>query len=158
MLFSNVESHRARRTSPAQYSVPIRSSHKRKLQIVSGWIRNPWGSCVYARRRAIDSPYVSWKVSIQGSANRRLVAIEVNRATDEYDVDESQVIRVENTEGRVTAGLKILEKCGSQSRDHEHFESGYVLHLIFDDPDLSDYYVSVFRIGSSGRDKGIVIA
>jgi len=87
-----------------------------------------------------------------------LRAIEVNRATDEFNVDKSRTIRIENIDSKLSAGLKLLEKCGSQSREHEHFENGYVLHLIFDGPDFDNYYISVFRKSSSGRDKGIVIA
>lgn len=88
----------------------------------------------------------------------QLKAVDVYKATDEYHVDQSRKIRIENTGGRVLQGLSFVQKCSGQSRQHEHFEDGYVLHLLFDDPSLSDYYISAFRKSSSGKDKTIVLA
>lgn len=88
----------------------------------------------------------------------KLQSIDVYKASDEYHVDKSRAIRIENTSGQVLAGVKLLEKCSSQNRNHEHFENGYVLRLVFDDPTLSDYYISAFRRSSSGLDKNLVLA
>lgn len=87
----------------------------------------------------------------------KLVAIEVYRAADEYSVDRSQTVRIENQDGRLLEGLDLLKKCGARNRDHEHFEDGYVLRRVFDDPNLVNYYVSVFRTSSTRANKTVVM-
>lgn len=85
-------------------------------------------------------------------------AIEVFQADDESNVNRSKIVRIENTDGKIVFGLQLLKKCGSQSRNHEHFENGYVIRLVFDDQKLNDFYISAFRRSSSGKEKSIVLA
>jgi hypothetical protein len=99
----------------------------------------------------------SGKYQFRSLPLEQLAAIEVYRADDEYSVDRSRMVRIENIDGKVAEALKLLRRCTVTSHSHETFKDGFVLRLIFDDPSLSEFYLAAFRRSTVSNEKTMVM-
>ncbi len=81
----------------------------------------------------------------------------VIKSADEYSTNNSTFIFFEDTHAAQEA-LKTLKSCYSTSRNHESYQDGYKLQIIFSDETLEhDLYLSIFRKSNNKSNKSVVI-
>ncbi len=84
-------------------------------------------------------------------------SLRVIKSEDENKNDNSNFVYFENTDS-IQKGLKNLNNCIALYRNHESFQDGYKLQIIFFDENIEkDFYISVYRKNNFEEEKGVVI-
>lgn len=81
----------------------------------------------------------------------------VIKYVDEYNKYNSRSITYENSQA-VQDALRTLKNCSSTSRNHETYQDGYKLQIIFTDENVGqDLNLSVYRKSNNTSRKSVVI-
>ena len=79
------------------------------------------------------------------------------KSIDEYSADNPQQITITDKQA-VQDVLKSLKECYSISRNHESYQDGYKIKLIFEDKSLDkDFFISVYRISNKTNEKFVLM-
>lgn len=87
----------------------------------------------------------------------KVKGFKIAKSADEYSQTKSHFIIFDNAQ-QIQEALKSLKNCGSIQPDHEHFENGYKLQLLFTDENFgNDYFISVYKRTNRSANKSAVI-
>ena len=82
---------------------------------------------------------------------------KVIKSDDEYSPDNSKQITINDAQA-AQGILKSLKECYSISRNHETYQVGYKIKLLFEDKNLDqDFFISVYRLSNKINEKFVLM-
>lgn len=87
----------------------------------------------------------------------QIKAFKVIKSEDEHKINNSKFIIYDDAQS-IQNILGSLKNCSETSRNHESYQDGYKLQIIFSDENLEkDFYISVYRKSNNKTGKSVVI-